>query len=182
MSVAKSSATLFDVRNATPPDGLLLDTSFIASATIAQMEYHNEAKTFLQKIIDNKTVVIYSALTELEFWNACLKLEVERQKGIPRNKAMAFLKTNPYQLKNCTKACVQYMKLFVEDMTKMSAIKVQIADVIKDVKAMQKATIYNLYTYDTLQVATMFYCDLNNIAAIDKHIQKCSGLNTYTIL
>ena len=147
------------------------------------MEHHSETYTFLQKIIDTKTVPVYSALTELEFWTVCLKLEIEKQEGISRDKVTTFLKKYPKRLKDYTEKCAQHMELFVRNMLKIGAIKIQIADVIKDKNIMQKATLYNLYTYDTIQIATTLYCDLDNIAVLDKHFrEKGTGLNIYTLI
>lgn len=174
---------LLDIVVNPPPEEILLDSSFIASATISQLEHHIEVREFIEKMIANETVAVYSHLTELEFWNVCLKLEVERQEGIPREKAMQHLKNNSSILKRYVKQCTKYMELFVDNMARMRALNVQIADVVKDEEAMAKAAIYNLYTYDTLQIATALYCGLENIAALDKHIsKKCDGLKIYTVV
>ena len=57
----EATPILLDIRHTSPPDGILFDTSFFFSAIIPQEQYHNEAKRFLQEIIDNGTVVVYSS-------------------------------------------------------------------------------------------------------------------------
>ena len=179
----QATPILFDVRYTSPPDGILFDTSFFFSAIIPQEQHHNEAKAFLQDIIDNGTVVVYSSLMPLEFWTACLKLEVERQEQIPRRKAVNYLKRNPSALKKYANKCSKYMQQFEENISNAEAMEVRIADVVADLESMQKAALYNLYSYDTLHVASMFHCDLENIVAFDEHIcNRCAGMNIYTVI
>lgn len=174
---------LLDIRHTSPPDGILFDTDFFFSAIIPQEQYHNEAKTFLQEIIDNGTVVVYSSLMELEFWTACLKLEVETQEQIPRNQATRYLQRNPSSLKKYVNKCAKHMRKFEENMSNVKAMGVRMADVVADLNSMRKAALYNLYSYDTLHVASMFHCELENIATLDNHIRnKCAGINIYTII
>jgi len=173
----------FDITKTDPPKELYLDTSFLITSLIqtpSEINRHKKARNFLDKIINQETVVFTSLLTEIEFIETCIYLALMPIVG--KGVGVA-LKANPKFFETHKSKIDDFIDRYRWTREKLAGRWTDLAinqQVIKT--ARNCAQEYNLMFKDGIHLASarLLFCD--NFVSLDKDFSSIKNLNFYTLI
>lgn len=160
------------------------DTSFVLTALVGGLEYHDQCVKFVESLKTIQPIIIYSELLREELWCANLIREIKEVNRISHLNVKEYLRIHhgtPRAYHGRTEAINKRFDELLQNFTYWESIPVTHKITSEALKLINK---YNLLGADAIHVATMLYNPIErveHIAALDAHIEDITDLTVWTL-